>query len=232
MDVVRYEHKNRKWTLKHVDYYTDALAIGFLETGLQPGDVVLSWLPQHFSESMVLQFACSKAGFVLYHLDPAMAIADPEKAKTALAKALEVSRANVLVSQEAGDDVNYVYLTEDVIPDLESFDFSYGMPFVTPEFPHLRFPVHTGFDQNNKWGWLPLKHMLVPGDNLDMLLEGFVVNSDTALAGQFEMDSTGIPSGVGKSLSQAEVAESRIWPTYSAILNQEFHEVEGVGVVW
>jgi len=51
-DVVRYQHKNRKWNLQHVDYYSEALAIGLLETGLQPGDVVLSWLPEHFSESV------------------------------------------------------------------------------------------------------------------------------------------------------------------------------------
>lgn len=51
-DVVRYEFKNRKWNLQHVDYYSDALAIGLLENGLQPGDVVLSWLPAHFSESV------------------------------------------------------------------------------------------------------------------------------------------------------------------------------------
>lgn len=51
-DVVRYEHKNRKWNLQHVDYYSEALAIGLLENGLQPGDVVLSWLPAHFSESV------------------------------------------------------------------------------------------------------------------------------------------------------------------------------------
>jgi hypothetical protein len=51
-DVVRYEHKNRKWNLQHVDYYSEALAVGLLETGLQPGDVVLSWLPGHLSESV------------------------------------------------------------------------------------------------------------------------------------------------------------------------------------
>lgn len=54
-DVVRYEHKNRKWNMQHVDYYSEALAIGLLETGLQPGDVVLSWLPPHFSESVSTQ---------------------------------------------------------------------------------------------------------------------------------------------------------------------------------
>ena len=55
-DVVRYEHKNRKWNLQHVDFYSEALAIGLLENGLQPGDVVLSWLPAHFSESVSKSF--------------------------------------------------------------------------------------------------------------------------------------------------------------------------------
>jgi hypothetical protein len=49
-DVVKYEHKNRTWTLNHVDYFSKALAIGLTENGLQSGDVVLSWLPAHFSE--------------------------------------------------------------------------------------------------------------------------------------------------------------------------------------
>ena len=53
-DVVRYEHKNRKWNLHHVDFYSEGLAIGLLENGLQPGDVVLSWLPPHFSESVCI----------------------------------------------------------------------------------------------------------------------------------------------------------------------------------
>lgn len=52
IDVVRYTHKNRTWTTNHVQYYSEALAIGFLELGLAPGDVVLSWLPEHFSEQV------------------------------------------------------------------------------------------------------------------------------------------------------------------------------------
>lgn len=57
-DVVRYEHKNRKWNLQHVDFYSDALAIGLMENGLVPGDVVLSWLPPHFSESVSTSDIC------------------------------------------------------------------------------------------------------------------------------------------------------------------------------
>ena len=52
VDVVRYMHKNRKWSLNHVDYYSEALAIGFLENGLKPGDRLLCYLPLHFSETV------------------------------------------------------------------------------------------------------------------------------------------------------------------------------------
>lgn len=51
-EIIRYEHKNVKWTLKHVNYYSDALACGLVDAGLQPGDVVLSWLPLHIAEQV------------------------------------------------------------------------------------------------------------------------------------------------------------------------------------
>ena len=56
-EIIRYEHKNVKWTLKHVNYYSDALACGLLDAGLKPGDVMLSWLPLHVAEQVsVLTF--------------------------------------------------------------------------------------------------------------------------------------------------------------------------------
>lgn len=51
-EIIRYEHKNVKWTLKHVNYYSDALACGLVDAGLQPGDVMLSWLPLHIAEQV------------------------------------------------------------------------------------------------------------------------------------------------------------------------------------
>mmetsp|Transcript_25810 Transcript_25810/g.42335 ORF Transcript_25810/g.42335 Transcript_25810/m.42335 type:complete len:297 (+) Transcript_25810:145-1035(+) len=231
-DVVRYEFKNRKWNLQHVDFYSEALAIGLLENGLQPGDVVLSWLPANFSESMVLQFACSKSGLILYNLDPSLAVTDPQAAKEALAQALTVTKANVLISQEAGADVNYVRLCEAVIPELRVFDFAEGKPFVTPRFPHLRFPVHTGFDQDDKWGMLLLKQFIVPSGNLDDHLQGFTVDGSTPLLGELVLDGKGIPTGTGKIQTNDQVVKSGALETFSKILNKEFHVVEGVGVVW
>lgn len=231
-DVVRYEFKNRKWNLQHVDFYSEALAVGLTENGLQPGDVVLSWLPAHFSESMVLQFACSKSGLILYNLDPDLATKNTEVAKEALAQALTLTKANVLISQEAGDDVNYVRLCEAIIPEVRFFDFAEGKPFITPRFPHLRLPIHTGFDQDDKWGMLTLKQFVVPADNLSTHLQGFTVDGSTPFLGELIVGPDGVPTGTGNILTNDEVAQSGCLETYSKILSREFHIVEGEGVVW
>ncbi|GKY93383.1 hypothetical protein MPSEU_000305900 [Mayamaea pseudoterrestris] len=221
LDVVRYEHKNRTWSLQHTDYYSDALAIGLLEFGLQTGDVVLSFLPEHLSEQMVLQFACSKSGFILYSLPPS-----PNPA--ALAKALELTKANVLISQEAGQDTNYISIVEQAVPELRIFDTSNGMPFVTPRFPHLRMCVHTGFDQDDKEGWFALRHLIVPtGERMPQ-----VTNEKTPLAGSLVVDASGMPTKLGPTLSNAQVVSKGVWPTFSKVLKKEFHTVEGVGVIF
>ena len=185
-------------------------------------------IPQH-----ILQFACSKAGLVLYNLDPSQAITDPEGSKKALAHALEITEANVLVTQEAGDDVNYIALVESVVPETRIFNFGDGMPFFSPRFPHLRFPIHTGFDITDKAGMEPLKHMLCPADTLGDQLQaiGAKVDGKTPLMGELTMGSDGLPAK-GKVLSNEEVYKSGKWPTFSSILKKDYVEIEGVGVVF
>ena len=75
VDVVRYEHKNRKWSLNHVEYYSEALAIGLVEKGLIPGDVVLCYLPLHFSEA-VSPLAC-RVEFVVEGISYGNLISNP-----------------------------------------------------------------------------------------------------------------------------------------------------------
>jgi hypothetical protein len=70
------------------------------------------------------------------------------------------------VTQEAGSDVNYVRLCKEVIPEIRVWDFGKGLPFLSPRFPHLRYPVHTGFDHEDKHGMIPYRHMLIPSGEL------------------------------------------------------------------
>lgn len=167
---------------------------------------------------------------VLYTLDPALATTDPQKAEQALAAALTLTKANVLVSQEAGSDVNYIALCKNVIPELRIFDTSTGMPFVTPHFPDLRLCIHTGFDQDDKEALFPLRQMVVPSDNLDSFVDSSQVTAETPLAGEFTLEN-GIPKAT-KVHSHAAVMKNNLWPTYVSILKKEFHQVEGTGVVF
>ena len=289
VDVIRYEHKNVKWTLNHVNHFADALATGFIDSGLKPGDVVLSWLPLHFAEQVrfyfctgvclffksnfslwhhfklarmvsaalklleywqksetlymlcsllfrstqhILQFACSKAGFILYHLDPSQAIKDSEGSKNALAKALELTEANVLITQEAGNDVNYVRLVEGVIPETRIFNVGDGMPFFTPRYPHLRFPIHTGFDYTDKPGMIPLQQILCPTGELSNILAHHKIDGETPLMGELITGSDGVPTEKGKVLSNQEVVDGNHWPEFCSILKKEYKEIQGVGVVF
>jgi hypothetical protein len=179
-----------------------------------------------------LQFACSKAGFVLYHLDPSLAIGDPETAKKALAKALELTEANVLMSQEAGDDVSYVRLVESVVPETRIFDCGDGLPFFTPRYPHLRFPIHTGFDYEEMPGMVPLYDMLCNTGDLEGSLGGVQLDGKTPLLGQLTIGADGIPTKKGKTLTNDEVIAKNVWPEFNAVLKKEYQEVEGVGVIF
>jgi len=233
MDAVRYLHKNEKFGFKDVDSNAEDIACGFCEQGFQPGDIVLSWLPDHFSEQTILEFACTKAGFVLYKLDPTLPIKDPAVAKKALKSALEITEANILVTQEAGSDVNYVRLVKEVIPEIRVWDFSEGLPFLSPRFPHLRYPVHTGFDHENKRGMIPYRHMLSPSGFLPSLLEKHdLLTGATPLYGELEVDCDGIPTSKGKILTNDEVESANIWPIYNCILNKEYQEINGIGNIW
>lgn len=143
---------------------------------------------------------------------------------------MEITNANILVTQEAGSDVNYVRLCKEVIPEIRVWDFGKGLPFLSPRFPHLRYPVHTGFDHEDKHGMIPYRHMLIPSGELKDLLEGHTITGATPLYGELKMGSDGPTKG--KILSNDEVMKANIWPIYSAILKKEYHEIGGIGNVW
>lgn len=106
------------------------------------------------------------------------------------------------------------------------------MPFFSPRFPHLRLPIHTGFDYEQKPGFVPLHDVLCDTGDLDGVMRGHVVDGATPLMGELKVDSNGIPTGLGKVLSNAEVVQSGTWPQMTSILNKQYSEVKGVGVVF
>ena len=189
---------------------------------------------KHYNIQHVLQFACLKAGLTLYTLDPSLATTNPTASKEALSAALKLTQANILITQEAGDDTNYIRLVEDVIPELRIFNTDDGMPFLAPNFPHLRLAIHAGFDYTDKMGMVPLSDMLCPVDDSQSLVDatGKEVSGTTPLLGELELGQDGVPTKKGKVMTNDEVVKSGVWPEFSSILKKEYREVEGVGVIF
>ena len=128
--------------------------------------------------------------------------------------------------------MNYVNLTEGVVPEIRIFDFADGMPFFTPRYPHLRFPVHTGYSIVDKEGMYAFKHFLVPSNNLDSMLRGTALDGKTPLLGELVLDSDVIPVKTGTVMTNEEVFKAKAWPEFSSILSREYKEIGGVGVVF
>jgi len=128
--------------------------------------------------------------------------------------------------------LSLITLSGKYFTDIRFFDFSEGKPFITPRFPHLRLPIHTGFDQDDKWGMLLLKQFVIPAGNLKEHLDGFTVTGSTPFLGELVLDDKGIPTGTGKIQTNDDVTKSGVLETFSKILSKDFHVVEGEGVVW
>lgn len=188
----------------------------------------LSIMQQH-----ILQFACSKSGMILFTLDPTQAIKDPEGAKASLAKALEITEANILFQLEAGNDTNYVRLLEQVVPEVRIFDFAEGYPFLSPRYPHLRLCIHTGFSDEDTHGMFPYKHMLLDSNDTNERLNsaGFSLSAKNLLMGELKTGPDGLPA-LGKIMSNEEVLQSGVWPEYNSILAKRYLEIPGVGVIF
>lgn len=120
------------------------------------------------------------------------------------------------------------------MPEVRIFNQDDGMQFISPRFPHLRLPIHTGFDYEDKGGMIPLSDMLCSPEDLSTALSktGKAVGSATPLLGQLEIGSDGIPTKKGKTLNNDEVVKSGEWPVFNSVLKKEYTEVAGVGVVF
>ena len=74
--------------------------------------------------------------------------------------------------------------------------------------------------------------MMVPSNNLEQYIPQRPQDT-TPLAGTFTVGKDGIVVGLGKVLTQQDVlAQPDVWPSYTKVLQREFHTVEGVGVVF
>ena len=59
-NAIRFDHKNHKFDFREMEKWSTYLACGLTEQRFQVGDVILSWLPQHFSEQVSYPLYCTR----------------------------------------------------------------------------------------------------------------------------------------------------------------------------
>jgi len=72
-------HQGIRWTWRELRQEVDALAVGLIALGLEPGDRVGIWAP-NVAEWVVVQFATAKAGLILVNINPGYRVPELEYA--------------------------------------------------------------------------------------------------------------------------------------------------------
>ena len=107
--VVR--HQNIRWTYSELQREVDAVAAGLLALGLEPGDRVGIWSPNH-AEWVLTQFATAKAGMILVNINPAYRLAE-------LDYALNQVGCKGLITAASFKTSDYVSMLRDLAPELK-----------------------------------------------------------------------------------------------------------------
>jgi fatty-acyl-CoA synthase len=101
--------QNIQWTYEELNARADALATGFLELGLAPGDRIGIWAP-NCAEWTLTQFAAAKAGIILVTINPAYR-------KAELEYALNKSGCRALVLAKAHRGVEFAGMLQELVAE-------------------------------------------------------------------------------------------------------------------
>ncbi len=107
-------HEDVRLTYTQLDAAVDALASGLIAAGLQRGDRVGIWAPNHW-QWVVLQYATARAGVILVNINPAYRAHELEFV-------LRQSGLRMLVSARAFRTSDYASMIEEVRDDLPTLE--------------------------------------------------------------------------------------------------------------
>jgi fatty-acyl-CoA synthase len=105
-------HQGIRWTWRELQNQVDALAVGLLAQGLQPGERLGIWSPNDW-QWVVTQFATAKAGLILVNINPAYRLSE-------LSYALGKVGCRALITAPAFKTSDYVAMLNELVPELAS----------------------------------------------------------------------------------------------------------------
>src|SRR4029077_16116339 len=104
-------HQGLRYTWQELQLACDAFARGLLSLGVQKGDRIGIWSPNH-AEWVITQFATPKIGAILVNVNPAYRTHELEYA-------LRQSGCSVLIIAPAFKTSDYAALLREVCPELD-----------------------------------------------------------------------------------------------------------------
>jgi len=174
-----------RWTYRQLGEKVDALAVGLLALGLEPGDRVGIWSPNN-AEWVLTQFATAKAGLVLVNINPAYRL-------TELEYALNKVGCRALVTATAFKTSDYIGMINTLAPELRSSQPGY---LAAERLPNLRKVLQIG--PKPAAGVIPFADVSSRGTDSHRarLTElAHVLQFDDAINIQFTSGTTGVPKG-------------------------------------
>ena len=178
-------HQNVRYTYAELKQRVDALAIGLLKLGLQPGDRIGIWSPNN-TEWVLLQFASAKIGLILVCINPAYRSYE-------LSYALKKVGCKALVMAPRFRSNDYIKMMYELAPELERDEIG---ALLAVGLPDLRYVILIGGERRK--GMIPFDEVMTLGGAAERSrVEGLALSLqfDDAINIQFTSGTTGSPKG-------------------------------------
>eukprot|EP00741_Cyanophora_paradoxa_P004573 tig00000101_g4441.t1 len=138
-----------RWTYEELQRHSNAFAVGLLHAGFKPGDRLVA-LVRPSGELITTQIGCAKIGVTM------IVPASVEE----LSAVLKLYKPRAVLTDPEYNGVDVVAHIAKLIPELENYTFTDGLPLATKSFPTLRHLWHTGYDPH-LGGWQRFRDMLL-----------------------------------------------------------------------